>query len=131
MADGRGDGGSSNVDLWRPQRRWYRLKKMLRLMSDSVFTRQGCIALGYPKKPWYTENAPLMLDVLGDAAHRLEQAFGLVMPTTSCYVVEPEMALAIQGVTGAAYQTMIIVGVPPRHLSVLAGVGAHELAHIL
>jgi hypothetical protein len=107
------------------------VKNLVRMISDSEFTRQGCIALGYPRKPWYTENAPLMLHLLGDAAQRLEKALGVLMPTTSCYVVEPETALAIQGVTGAAYQTMIIVGIPPGHLSVLGGVGAHELAHIL
>jgi hypothetical protein len=39
--------------------------------------------------------------------------------------------VAIQGTTGAAYRRSVIVGFPERHLSELAGVGAHELAHIL
>jgi len=101
------------------------------MVHDGGHCERGCILLRYPRLPWYVENAGAMLDTLYDAAARLEQSFGLAMPATTCYVVEPQTALAIQGAQGIAYQQSIVVGVPPRQLSVLGGVGAHELAHIL
>jgi hypothetical protein len=72
-----------------------------------------------------------MLRILEKSAAKLESALGLELPPTSCYVVEPETAEAVQGTIGAAYRTMIVVGVRPGRFSALASVGAHELAHIL
>jgi hypothetical protein len=101
------------------------------MRTHSGSCQSGPIRLYYPRASWYEENAQEMLGILGEAGVRLEQALGLRLPPTACYVVEPETAMAIQGTTGAAYRRSVIVGFPERHLSELADVGAHELAHIL
>ena len=47
-------------------------------------------------------------------------------------MVKPGTMQVIHGwAAGVAHRDMIIVAVPERHLSDLAGVGAHELAHVL
>jgi hypothetical protein len=108
-----------------------RLRRIVGVVHDGGACERGCVLLRYPRVPWYVENGEAMLDILCDAAARLEQAFGLAMPATTCYVVEPETAWALQGAQGIAYGQSIVVGVPQRQLSVLGGVGAHELAHVL
>jgi hypothetical protein len=72
-----------------------------------------------------------MLAILGETASRLEREFGVPMPPTACYTIDPETAIEIQGATGLAYRTMTIIGFPERHLSEFAGVAAHELTHLL
>src|SRR5713226_4426244 len=95
---------------------WHRLRELVNMRARSDRCQSGPIRLYYPRASWYAENAQEMLGILGEAGTRLEQALGLRLPLTSCYVVEPETAVAIQGTTGAAYRRSVIIGFPERHL---------------
>lgn len=103
----------------------------MRLLPRTRSCGSGSVELIYPEDSWYEENAARLLRILEKTAGKLERALGLELPHTSCYVVEPETARALQGTLGGAYRSMIVVGVPPGQFSMLARIGAHELAHIL
>jgi hypothetical protein len=107
------------------------MREWMPLLRHTRSCGSGSIELNYLPDSWYEENASRMLRILEKAAGKLERALGLELPHTSCYVVEPETAYALQGTIGGAYSQWIVVGVPPGQFSVLARVGAHELAHIL
>jgi hypothetical protein len=116
---------------WRRVLEWHRLREVIKMAVRSTSCESGPITLHYPPLSWYAENANEMLGILAQTAGKLEKALGLSLPKTDCYVVQPETVEIIEGAAGAAYRDLIIVGVPERELSTLAGVGAHELAHIL
>jgi hypothetical protein len=86
----------------------------------------------YEDSGWYAENAQEMLRIATDAAKRLSHFFEIHWPSrTDCFVTDPETAVRIQRVTGAAYRSMVIIGIDEGHLSDFARIVPHELAHIL
>ncbi len=101
------------------------------MIFQSASSQSGPIILHYPRTSWYAANAGGLMRVLVKTARQLETALDLSLPKTDCYVVEPETAWIIEEAAGAAYRRSILIGVPERHLSDVAGIGAHELAHIL
>ncbi len=90
------------------------------------------IELEFPPNSWHAANSAIMLDIATESAHKLSRAFSLPWrEQTTCYVTDPHTAMDIQGVTGAAYNHMVIIGVDEGHLSDYARTVVHELAHIL
>lgn len=108
-----------------------RLRAIADMLLHSASRRSGSLVIHYPPTPWYVENADALLAVLVTTARQLEAALGLTLPPVHCYVVQPEIIETIEGVAGVAYRDLVICGVPARHLSELAGIAAHELAHVL
>src|SRR5207244_10613133 len=110
------------IEGWRHRLDCHRMRELVRLITRSHSCQAGSIELCYPPASWYEENAPEMLAILGETVARLEREFGVPLPPTACYTVDPETAIEIQGATGLAYRTMTIIGFPERHLSEFAGV---------
>lgn len=104
---------------------------MIRCLRQSDFVESDRLTLYYPRQEWFAENAAAMLRIAGDAAERLEAKFGLRLPCAATVMVtDPESAIAIQGVTGAAYHRLTVIGVPERQLSRFGRTVGHELAHL-
>lgn len=112
-------------------RNWERLREISRLVALSEPEEGRSICLYHPRTGWYAEHAAEMLELLQQAADALERETGLFLPpNAACYATDPETAISIQGVAGAAYRDLTIIGFRERCLSNFAGTAAHELAHL-
>jgi hypothetical protein len=111
--------------------RWGQLREWLRIIVRDEQIREGSLTLLYPPGTWYAEHAGEMLRLLVDTTGQLERSLGLTLPTTDCFVSDPETAMRIQGTTGMAYGHSTLIGFPERCMSEFAATAAHELAHIL
>jgi hypothetical protein len=120
------------INPLRATREWRRLRDFIRMIARSQSCQADRIELCFPPDSWYAGNADEMLQITEGIAGRLERELELSFPgRVYCYVTDSETAEAIQGAMGCAYRTMVVIGVPPRHLSTYAGVAAHELSHLL
>jgi hypothetical protein len=101
------------------------------MATDAIETER--IRLCYPPGSWYAENARELLQLVDEVAVQLEERLRLRLPRpTPCYVVAPDvMEALLDGMRGVAFDRSVVLGVPPRHQSEVAGVAAHELAHVL
>lgn len=99
---------------------------------QSSSCRSGEFILFYPGAPWYEENAPEMLRLLGETKTLLEEGLRLRRDREIlCLVAKPEWTSEVLGVAGLALRDTVVVACPARCLSQFAAVAAHELAHLL
>src|SRR5688572_15104308 len=67
-----------------------RIRASARSVIDSDSRRFGPLELWYPRLPWYTENAPAMLEIVERSAAALERELRLPLPEpTVCQVTTP------------------------------------------